>query len=114
MGKKKGSTGRGGVNKSKEIREAFQHLGIDTSPKEVQEYLRTQKGLEIKAQQISNQKNKLRQEGSVPTKVSRTKKSRNTNAVVATDDLQKVASFVDSLGGIKRAKQALEIFKSLR
>lgn len=113
MGKKKGSTGRTGINKSKEIRDAFQQLGIDTAPKEIQEYLRTHKGIEIKAQQISNQKNKLRQEATTITKPMRVQRSKTSPTSIPAVDLQKVANFVDHVGGIAQAKHALEIFQSL-
>lgn len=102
MAKKKPST----VNKSKAIREEFQAHGLQTRPKDIIAALAA-KGIDVTAAHVSNVKATLVSGGGARSS------RRNGKGEVAIDDLLAAKQLVDRMGGLERAKKAIDALAKL-
>lgn len=90
------------INKAQAIRDTLQSLGPDTRPKDVMAHL-AEKRIKVSAAQISNIKSSLRGEANGDSKNGLT-----------VDALMKAKAMADRMGGVEKARKALDALATLR
>jgi hypothetical protein len=114
---KKARRGRskGGVNKAQAVRDEFKKQGIATAPKDVIAALKKQ-GITVAPAQVSNIRTSLKG-GAKKTKTAKGKrpgrKPGATNASVSIDALIAAKKLVDRMGGVDKARRALDVLAQL-
>ena len=101
---------RSGPNKSQAIRD-YLAKNKNAKPKEVIEALAKQ-GIEVSHALVGNVKYGSRKKA-VKAKKKRRRVGRPPQAVLSADDLLQAKKMADQLGGISKAKQALEALEKL-
>ncbi len=104
------------VNQSEIVRRALQDLGMDAKPRTLRPYIKEKYEQDIDESVISNTKSlykrKLAQEGQVVPSTSTPLSPQSGRLTVG--DLQQVKDFVDQLGGLDQAREALKALEKLR
>ena len=113
MAKKKtvtrGRPKKGNVNKSEAVRE-FMASHPDAKPKEVSAAL-AKKGIKVTPQAVSTIRFQAAKKAGA--KSGRRGKTKSQNGMVQVDTLVQAKQFVDKMGGVESAKQALNVLARL-
>ena len=119
MAKRKKSrkkTGRSGVNRSEEIRKAFEKMGGDAAPKDIIKVLGARR-IKVSSALVSNVRaamaggSRTRGKGKSRRRGRPRRSAPNGSVVLA--DLLEAKRLIEKTGGIEQAKQALDALARL-
>lgn len=122
--KKRKKTRKSGVNKSAEVRAAWNLLGFDARPVEIKAKV-AEKGIEVSASQIVTVKKQMLEAGGAEVPSARARKveprtERVANGMqengsdVTISELIEVKKALDRLGGRRRVENAIAILEKLQ
>lgn len=114
---KKARRGRskGGVNKAQAVRDEFEKQGVDSAPKDVIAALK-KRGIDVAPAQVSNIRTSLRGPAKKKKSAKRQvvgRKAATKSDSVSIDALIAAKKLADQMGGVDKAKQALDVLAKL-
>lgn len=111
MAKKKAAPAKGEINKSQAVRD-YLKTNRNAMPKDVVEALKAQ-GIEVSAQTVSTAKFMMKRKRRGKRAAGGRKSSAGNGEMVSVSALLDAKKLIDKLGGIEKAKSALEALSKL-
>jgi hypothetical protein len=108
MAKRRVSRRRSDFNKSQAVRD-YLNAKPEAKPKEIQEAIKEQHGVEISTQMISTIKTKMR--GGMGKRRGR---GRKAGGPLSAAQLLEIKKLTDQIGGVDRAREAIDMLAKLR